>query len=172
MSPSASAALSLMGWLAPLLFCGIGFLLARSGAFANRTSRSASSALPASAKFTGGERAGDKRLKAGSMRGELGRLPVRLVTCEADVERFGSELLSQHENAMVTRPQPMNVPFPFYLVAIPDDGLSFDLRPIAFDPRSQFADIEARIMSAATSLPAQGAPAEDQAPLSRARARL
>jgi hypothetical protein len=77
-------------------------------------------------------------------------LQVRLVCNSADVDDFCSKLLSQTPNAMAFG-DPDAFSYPCYVVAIPDEGLSFDARPIAFDPLSEMADLEARILTQASA---------------------
>jgi hypothetical protein len=84
------------------------------------------------------------------MRDKISRLDTTLALSTYDVDNFASKLLQATPGAFIMR-DPDAFKFPCYVVAIPDNGLSFDLRQIAFDPHSEMADLEARILSTATS---------------------
>ena len=137
-TPATHFALVFMGWTVPLAALALALALARP----KPARRGASMPL-------GSLDSPAPRLSASGLREALGRLETRLVTCEGDIDLFASHIMARHPLSVALREAQTSEPFPFYMVAIPDASLVFDLRPIQFDPRSELASLEARILSLA-----------------------
>jgi hypothetical protein len=79
-------------------------------------------------------------------------IKLRIVDSGTAIDDFAHELLGAYPNAMVLRDADIyKGPFPSYALAIADQGESFDIRLVDFDPRNSLASIEKAVLEAAGS---------------------